>query len=366
MESFENVRVRREALTVFITDLFERAGVDRESAQGVARAVVDASARAFDTHGVRLVPHYLRTLEGGRINRQAQIRVTRPAPAIVHVDADDGFGHPASYRAIDEGIATARDTGVAAVTVGRSSHHGATGCYTIEAARQGFAAIGMTNADAIMVPHDGLKPFHGTNPLSFAVPVAGEEPLLLDMATSSIPLNRIFLRRATGTPLPPEVAVDEDGVMTTDPHRGAAVLPLGGLTYGYKGAGLACMVDVLCSAFTGMAHGYVAPPFGGPEMSTPTRLGHFFIVLQPDLFQPLEAINDRVGALLRDLRRQPSKPGTRVMAPGDPEKAEMSDRAAHGIPIDPVTWLTLQDLAGRHGLKAPTAIGGPASPPTAD
>jgi ureidoglycolate dehydrogenase (NAD+) len=100
------------------------------------------------------------------------------------------------------------------------------------------------------------------------------------------------------------------------------------------------MVDVLCSAFTGMAHGYVAPPFGGPEMSTPTRLGHFFIVLQPDLFQPLEAINDRVGAL--------------------------SDRAAHGIPIDPVTWLTLQDLAGRHGLKAPTAIGGPASPPTAD
>jgi ureidoglycolate dehydrogenase (NAD+) len=72
------------------------------------------------------------------------------------------------------------------------------------------------------------------------------------------------------------------------------------------------------------------------------------------------------GALLRDLRRQPSKPGTRVMAPGDPEKAEMSDRAAHGIPIDPVTWLTLQDLAGRHGLKAPTAIGGPASPPTVD
>jgi LDH2 family malate/lactate/ureidoglycolate dehydrogenase len=224
----------------------------------------------------------------------------------------------------------------------------------------------MTHADAILVPHDGVKPFYGTNPLSFSLPVEGEEPLLLDMATSSIPLNRIFLRRATGTPLPPEVAVDDDGIMTTDPHRATAVLPLGGLTYGYKGAGLAFMVDFLCSAFTGMAHGFVAPPFDGPDQSTPTRLGHFFIIFRPDLFQPLEGINGRVSEMLRDLRSQPSRPGTRVMAPGDPEKAEMPDREANGIPIDPVTWLTLQELANRVGLQAPTPIAGPPDPRTAD
>jgi LDH2 family malate/lactate/ureidoglycolate dehydrogenase len=224
----------------------------------------------------------------------------------------------------------------------------------------------MTHADAILVPHGGLKPFYGTNPLSFALPIDGEEPLLLDMATSSIPLNRIFLRRATGTPLPLEVAVDDDGVMTTDPYRATAVLPLGGLIYGYKGAGLACMVDLLCSAFTGMAHGYVAPSFGGPDLSTPTRLGHFFIVLGPDLFQPLDSFKERVSTMLRDLRSQPAQPGTRVMAPGDPEKAEILDRNTKGIPIDPVTWQALQEAAAHHQLKAPMPISTPANPPAAD
>jgi ureidoglycolate dehydrogenase (NAD+) len=358
METFEGIRFRRGDLSIFIESLFEQAGADRDSAAAVARAVVDASARAFDTHGVRLVPHYLETLEQGRINRRPQMTFTRAAPAIGHVDADDGFGHPASYRAIDEGIAMASKTGIAAVAVGRSSHHGATGCYTIEAARRGFAAIGMTHADAILVPHDGIKAFYGTNPLSFSVPVEGEDPLLLDMATSSIPLNRIFLRRATGTLLPPEVAVDENGVMTTDPNHATAVLPLGGLTYGYKGAGLACMIDLLCSAFTGMAHGYLAPLFAGPDFTTPTRLGHFFILLKPDLFQPLDAFNERVTSMLGDLRSQPAHPGHRVMAPGDPEKAEMPNREARGIPMDPVTWQALREAAARHNVQEPKPVGG--------
>lgn len=358
MESFASVRFHADVLTVFIAELFERAGTDRPSAEAVARACVDASARGFDTHGVRLVPHYLRGVAGGRVNPQPRLHVTRPAAAIALVDADDGLGHFASYRAVDEGIAIARETGVAAIAVGRSSHHGATGCYTIEAARRGYAALGMTHADAIVVPHDGVRPFFGTNPVSFAMPVPGEEPLLLDMATSSIPLNRVLLRRATGAPLPPEVAVDASGAMTTDPHRATAVLPLGGLTYGYKGAGLACMVDLLCSAFTGMAHGFLAPNFGGPDFATPTRLGHFFIVFRPELFQPSEQVDARVSALLRDLRGQPAKPGARVMAPGDPEKAEAPERAALGVPVDMVTWQALREAAAPHGLEPPTPAGG--------
>ena len=358
MESFANVRLPADTLSRFIEALFEQAGTDRASAEAVARACVDASARGFDTHGVRLVPHYLRGIADGRVNPRPRITFTRPAAAIGHVDADDGLGHLASYRAIDEGIAIAREVGVAAIAVGRSSHHGATGCYTIEAARRGFVALGMTHADAIVVPHGGIQPFFGTNPISFGLPVDGEEPLLLDMATSSIPLNRVLLRRATGAELPPEVAVDASGAMTTDPHQATAVLPLGGLTYGYKGAGLACMIDLLCSAFTGMAHGFLAPAFGGPDFSTPTRLGHFFIVLQPGLFQPPDQFKASVSAMLDDLRRQPAQPDMHVMAPGDPEKAAMRERARDGVPLDPVTWRELQEAGEHHGLTAPTPVGG--------
>ncbi|MDQ2105989.1 Ldh family oxidoreductase [Azospirillum isscasi] len=356
METFEQVRVRRPELERFVAELLLRAGARRDGAEAVARATVDASARAFDTHGVRLVPHYVESLLSGRVKAAPEMRFTRQAAAVGRLDADDGFGHLASYRAVEEGVAMARETGIAAVAVARSSHHGATGCYTLAAAQRGFAAIGMTHSDAIVVPHGGLKPFNGTNPISFALPVAGEEPMLLDMATSSIPLNRVFLRRASGQPLPPEVAVDGEGAVTTDPHQAVALMPLGGAEFGYKGAGLAAMVDLLCSAFTGMAHGAALPPFTGTEESQPVALGHFFIILRPELFQPLALFNSRVADFLADLRAQPARPGARVMAPGDPEREAQADRRANGIPVDVATWTALRGLAARKGCVMPAAV----------
>ena len=268
-------------LSGFLGDLLQAAGAGNGSAEAVARAVVDASSRGVDTHGVRLVPWYLQMLEGGRINRTPDVTFTQKAAAVGHVDADDGFGHLASFRAIEEGIAMARSSGVAAITVGRSTHHGATGVYALAAARAGFAAIGMTHADPAVVPFGGTTPFYGTNPISFAVPAPGEEPMLLDMATSSIPYNRIFLRRATGTQLPPEVAVTKDGTPTLDPFAATAVLPLGGAGFGYKGAGLAAMVDILCSAFSGMGHGATIDPLAGSDYGKPIPIGHFFLILMP-------------------------------------------------------------------------------------
>ncbi|HEX7598530.1 MAG TPA: Ldh family oxidoreductase, partial [Polyangia bacterium] len=113
-----------------------------ESAAAAARAMTDASARGVDTHGIRLAPHYLRGLGGGRIKPCPEVRAERLSASVVHVDADDGLGHLASYRAIEMGLEVARDTGLCAVAVGNSTHHGATGCYTLAAARQGCAALG--------------------------------------------------------------------------------------------------------------------------------------------------------------------------------------------------------------------------------
>jgi LDH2 family malate/lactate/ureidoglycolate dehydrogenase len=340
-------------LFAYARDLLLAGGASAESADAVARVVVDASSRGVDTHGVRLVPWYIQMLEGGRINKNPDVIFTKKAAAVGHVDADNGFGHLASLRAIEEGIGLARQSGVAAVSVGNSTHHGATGVYTLAAARKGFAAIGMTHADAAVVPFGGTKPFYGTNPISFAVPAPGEEPMLLDMATSAIPYNRIFLRRATGTPLPPEVAMTADGTMTTDPFAATAVAPVGGAGFGYKGAGLAAMVDILCSAFTGMGHGFTIPPLGGDDYSKSIPIGHFFLILNPSIFQALGAFDERVGAFLEDLRAQPAQPGQRVMAPGDVEKAEAERRAREGIPIDRTTWASLKQAAERYGCKVP-------------
>ena len=345
------------ALSAYVSGLLHAGGASTESSEAVARAVVDASSRGVDTHGVRLVPWYIQMLEGGRINKTPYVTFSQKASAVGHVDADNGFGHLASFRAIEEGITLAKTSGVAAVTVGRSTHHGASGVYALAAARAGFAAISMTHADAAVVPFGGTKPFYGTNPISFAVPAPGEEPMLLDMATSSIPYNRIFLRRATGTPLPPEVAMTVDGVMTTDPFQATAVLPVGGAGFGYKGAGLAAVVDILCSAFSGMGHGFTIPPLAGTatRYDKPIPIGHFFLILNPAIFQALAAFDERVGAFLKDLRAQPAQPGQKVMAPGDVEKAEAERRAKNGIPIDRTTWAQLKEAAERYGRAVPEA-----------
>lgn len=353
LETIDGVRIAAAELQPFVAAIMAAAGADEVSAAAAARAVVDASARAFDTHGVRLVPFYLRGLEGGRINGRPRLTVERKAAAVVHIDADDGLGHLASERAIEEGCAIAAETGIAIATIGRSSHHGATGCYTRQAALRGFAAIGMTHADSAVIPHGGTSAFFGTNPLSFAVPVPGEDPLLLDMATSAIPFNRVELRRATGTPLPEAVAVDREGAFTTDPHATVAVAPLGGAVFGYKGSGLAAMVDILCSAFTGMGHGHSLAAFGGPDFSQPIRIGHVFIILTPSVFQALSLFDARIGAFLADLRAQPAKPGLTVHAPGDIEKAEAKRRMREGLPVDPVSWTALREIAARFGIPLP-------------
>ncbi len=355
IETISGKRATAEALTAYVEALFAAAGADAPSASAVARAVVDASARGVDTHGVRLVPWYIKMVEGGRINRTPNVAFVQKTPSVGHVDSDDGFGHHASFLAIEEGCRLAKAAGVGVVTVGRSSHHGATGVYTLAAARSGFAAIGMTHADRAVVPHGGSRAFYGTNPISFAVPVPGAEPMLLDMATSSVPFNRVHLRRATGTPLPPEVAVDAEGATTVDPFAAAALHPLGGTAFGYKGAGLAAMVDILCSAFTGMAHGATHAPLGGPDYSEPIRLGHFFMVFDPGAFQASDAFGGRVAAFLDDLRAAPALPGEQVMAPGDPEIAEADARRRLGIPVDMVTWQGLAAAARRYRVDIPAA-----------
>jgi ureidoglycolate dehydrogenase (NAD+) len=356
MESYHFDRFEEQDLRSLVHALLLAAGCDDATSSAVARALVDASARAYDTHGVRLLPWYFECLEGGRINRCPAVNITRKAAGVIHVDGDHAFGHLPSFRAIDALCDIADRQGVAVATVGRSSHHGATGCYTLAAALRGYAALGMTHADALVVPHGGIDRFYGTNPISFAVPLEGEEPLLLDMATSSVPLNRVLLRRATGTPLPCDVAVDAEGEATIDPDRAAALVPLGGEGYGYKGAGLAGMVDILCSAFSGMQHGARMSCFNGPDYSKPIEIGHFFMVMQPALFQTMATFNASLNALVSDLRSQRAKAGCKVMAPSDPEKAEARIRRECGIPVDPVTWEHLWTLATRYDCLMPAAL----------
>lgn len=316
-----------------------RVGASEASLAAAVRAMLHASMLGVDSHGVRLTGHYCAMLEGGRLKRDPQLRVERRGAGSAMVHGDDGMGHFAAYRAVETGMELARTAGVGAVGVSHSSHFGAAGAYAMAGAEQGFVTFATTNTDSLVTLFDGAAKFHGTNPLAFAAPVPGQEPWLLDMATSSIPLNRVLLHRSLGAPLPQGVAADAEGRPTTDPNQADMLLPLGGVDYGYKGAGLAGVATLFSALLTGATlDPDFIPMYGGGDVSTPRNMGHFILVIDPDKFAGREIFGALITRYLEQLRASPLRPDAkRVMAPGDREWTEKARREREGIPLDPDT-----------------------------
>jgi ureidoglycolate dehydrogenase (NAD+) len=335
----ETIRVPFVDLKGRVATALRNAGASEDSLRAATRAMMHASLVGVDSHGVRLTEHYSRVLNSGRVNPNPSIRIEQRGAGSAMINADNGLGHLAGYRAIETGIEIAREAGVAAVGVTASSHLGAAGAYAMAGADDGFITFATTNTDALVSLFDGAAPFHGTNPLALAAPVPNQRPWLLDMATSSIPWNRVLLYRSLGgRPLPDGVAADSSGAVVTDPNLVKMLLPLGGTDYGYKGAGLAGVATLLSAVLTGST---IDPEMismsRGPDWSTPRNLGHFFIVIDPGRFAGREVYDALIVRYLDAIRNAPQAEGGTVMAPGDREWAVADERERMGIPIDPDT-----------------------------
>ncbi|MCW2265508.1 LDH2 family malate/lactate/ureidoglycolate dehydrogenase [Gluconobacter cerinus] len=315
------------------------AGAQDADAEATTRALLHASRIGVDSHGVRLVGHYVRLLRSGGVNSLPVPVFTRTGPATGQLNADGGLAHSAAYRAMDEAVALARGAGIGAVGVHHSSHFGAAGAYVVEAARQGMIGLIMSNSDAAVSLFGGAKPFHGTNPIAMAAPTSGSDPWLMDIATSSIPFNRVKLYRSLGLSLPSGVAASDDGRPTRDAQSAAFLQPLGGEEFGFKGAALAGLVTILAGVLTGAA---LDPVMVGTDEEQSDRkrqnVGHFAIAIDPARFIGKAAYDLAMGSYLDLLRDGPSvNSHNPVMAPGDREWQEARKRAEIGIPVDPDT-----------------------------
>lgn len=348
-------RLAPESLANFSTEVLLAAGADAATAEAATRAMMHASLHGIDSHGIRLLEHYAAVLAGGRVNPAPKLQVARTAIAAAIVDADDGHGALATYRAVEEAVLLARQFGLASVAVMNSSHFGAAGAYALAAAEAGLIGLVTCNADSFVRLHDGAMPFHGTNPIACAVPVEGENPWLLDMATSAVPYNRVQLYKSLGRQLPPDVASDDAGEDTRDPDAVAMLAPLGG-SFGFKGAGLAGLAEILSGVLTGMPLSFELAPMVGSDLSQPRKLGAFVLAIRPDSFISREAFRQGMERYLTALRSSPPRAGGKVLAPGDREWAEAARRREKGVPIDPVSLASFRLLAERYDKRLPKDI----------
>nr|WP_200372090.1 Ldh family oxidoreductase [Rhodovibrio salinarum] len=341
----------------FCQDVLSATGADDASAETATRAMLHASRLGVDSHGVRLLNHYVTAMAGGRVNPRPQLAFHDGGGAVATLDADDAHGARATYAAMARAVDRASTQGIGAVGIRNSSHFGPAGAYAMAAADAGMIGVTVCNSDSFVRLHDGASRFHGTNPIACAVPLAEQRPWLLDMASSAIPYNRVQLYRSLGQELPAETCSDAHGEDTRDPDQAEMLAPLGG-AFGFKGAGLAGMIEVLSAVVTGMNLSFEIAPMGGPDFSTPRGLGAFVLALRPDAFVDRATFDAGMRRYLNALRASPARSSARVMAPGDREWAEADRRDTAGVPLDPVTAEAFQTLAQRFGLSSPVPVEG--------
>ncbi|WP_199925158.1 Ldh family oxidoreductase [Neorhizobium sp. SOG26] len=336
----------------FCRDVFVAAGADEATADAATRAMMHGSRLGVDSHGVRLLDHYIAAISGGRVNGHPDIRISQSFGAVASLDADHGHGALAAYRAMDRAMELAETCGIGAVSIRNSSHFGAAGAYALHASQQGYIGLAFCNSDSFVRLHDGAMRFHGTNPISFAAPVPGQHPWLFDMATSAIPYNRVKLYQSLGRELPDGVASDANGQDIKDPTLVEMLAPLGG-EFGFKGAGLAGLVEILSAVLSGMQLSFDLLPMNGPDFATPRGLGAFVMAMKPGAFVPDDVFEAGMRRYLEVLRSSPAREGSKVMAPGDREWLVAEERDRQGIPLDPATQDAFARLAQRYGLTSP-------------
>src|ERR1700726_2860781 len=324
--------VQADRLTRIGAALLRAAGASDEEAKAVAVGCVNANLAGHDSHGIIAIPTYIDRIKVGHIVPGAPWKIVQESPTTTVIDGHWGFGYVVNERAMRLTTEKAEKSNVAAAAVFRQGHIGRLASYTLMAAKAGM--IGLITADSgrspkAVAPFGGREARLGTNPISIAMPSDLEGPLYLDMATSAAAAGKIALAVARNEKVPDGWVIGSDGKPTNDPsqlRQGGALLPLGGPEGGYKGTGLAVMVEILCGLLTGL--GFGVEPTGRHND------GCFMAVFKVDAFRPLAEFKKEVGDFVKYLKETPPAEGSSgVLYPGEIANQREQDRRQNGIAV---------------------------------
>ncbi|KAE9630612.1 Ldh family oxidoreductase [Parasedimentitalea maritima] len=314
------------------------AGTSPENARPLAVATAATEADGVASHGLAYIPIYAEHVQCGKVDGQAVPKLEVPRPGVITVDAATGFAHSAIDKGFEQLIPLARQQGVAALSIHNSYNCGVLGYHTHRLAEAGLVGLGFTNAPASIAPSGGYKPVVGTNPFSIAAPgIDGKPAILIDQSASTIAKSEVMKHAREGKPIPVGWALDGDGNPTTDPNVGlkGSMAPSGG----YKGVGVAVLVELMAAALSGATLGINASPFSGTA-GGPPKTGQFFLAIDPaatsrDLFAA------RIAELANSVHEQEG-----AHLPGDGRKNKRALAQTQGVAVNTATLARIEQLLG--------------------
>ncbi|MDE5879371.1 MAG: Ldh family oxidoreductase [Desulfovibrio sp.] len=318
--------------------VFAAAGVPEENAASVVEALVMAELDGLPSHGFSRIPFYVNQALSGKVKGAVRPEVSQPAPAVVLVDAGEGYAFPAIRAGLERAVPVAKSYGVAGLGVRRSHHCGVLGLYAEQLAEQGLISLIFSNTPAAMAPWGGAKASFGTNPIAFGCPRAGQAPLVIDLSLSKVARGKVMGAKQRGEAIPEGWALDAEGRPTTDPEAAlkGTMIPLGDA----KGSALALMVEVLAAALTGSNYAFEASSFFEAEGPAP-GIGQTFLLIDPKPFNAgfAQKVEQLFGQIL-------AQAGTRL--PGERRMERRRASRASGVELPDALYADLKRRAGRN------------------
>ncbi|MGH8381957.1 Ldh family oxidoreductase [Pseudomonas sp.] len=321
--------------------LLQRIFVRHGSSEAVARVLAFNCASAqrdgAHSHGVFRIPGYVSTLASGWVDGKAVPEVDDVASGYLRVDAKGGFAQPALAAARELLVEKARSAGIAVLAIHNSHHFAALWPDVEPFADEGLVALSVVNSMTCVVPHGARQPLFGTNPIAFAAPCAGSDPIVFDMATSAMAHGDVQIAARKGEQLPDGIGVDSQGQPTRDPQKildGGALLPFGG----HKGSALSMMVELLAAALTGGHFSWEFDWSQHPGAKTPWT-GQLLIVIDP-----AKSVGNCFAERSHELVRQMQSVGLQRM-PGERRYRERELSARQGVTVTEQELEQLQALA---------------------
>ena len=308
----EKVKLKTKILKREIVNIFRKFGLSNDHAVISTNALINAELVGAYGHGLSRLKMYCDRIKKKVINPKPKIKIKKITQSISHVDANNSIGFVAADIAIKTAIKNAKKTGIGMVAVKNSGHYGLSGYYAEQAVQKNLITMIYTNAPPAVAPHGALKSLFGTNPICFGTPTGSKVPFILDTSISMINRGKIRVAARNNQKIPEGVALDKFGKPTTDAKKALAgvQLPIAG----FRGSGLAWMVDILSGVLTGGNHaGKVKDPFD--DFSGPQNIGHLFITFKTNLF--VNNFNNRIKNNIKTIKRLPKIKGIKeIMYPG--------------------------------------------------
>ena len=306
------MKVSTKVLKKKLIYIFKKYSLSSTHAKISAEAIIKAELVGAQSHGLSRLKMYCDRIKKNLINSKPKIKIKKISKSASLIDADNSIGFVSGDIGIKQAIKNAKSSGIGIVAVKNSGHYGLSSFYAEQAVKKNLLVLCFTNAPPALAPHGAKKSLFGTNPICFGSPTGDNVPFILDTSMSKVNRGKIRLAAKIGTKIPEDSALDKNGNPTTNALKALAgvQLPIAG----FRGSGLAWMVDILSGVLTGASHGGKAKdPFD--DFSGPQNIGHLFITFKSNLF-----LNDYIPRIKQNLKRVKKLPKIKgikeIMYPG--------------------------------------------------